>query len=365
ELYLMTGNDREGHENRAWVFYNLGDLNRRLQRHEQAAAFFESALQTEVMIHGGVGLNSVGTLDSLAHTFEARKDYPAAIAHYEQLLSLLDGAVNEKGRYFKLNVANVHGDLADLYIAQAYASGPGIDDKTRRKVWQETMKAIHIWEDVLKSDPEALDQKYQETVDKLQRRVMPGTPMSEYNTSYLPKLEEIRVRQQTLLNDAMSPPERLPIGPPNPGNDPAITAQLAAEGPGYVLFDRRTERAYGRRELVNLIRAVAAEWNKRHPDLKLVVADLSLRGGGPFARHGSDHQDGREVDIWPVTNNGQPEPTNTYAPNYSRELTTELVNLIRQTNPAAVVYLDDPPLVDAGLVHATHDHNNYMHVLLP
>ena len=110
---------------------------------------------------------------------------------------------------------------------------------------------------------------------------------------------------------------------------------------------------------------MAAEWSHRHPDLKLVVGDLSLRGGGPFARHGSEHQDGREADIWPVTNNGQPEPTNIYAPNYSRELTTELIQLIRQLNPAALVYFDDPALVSAGLVHATLDHNNHMHVLLP
>jgi hypothetical protein len=71
------------------------------------------------------------------------------------------------------------------------------------------------------------------------------------------------------------------------------------------------------------------------------------------------------VDIWPVTNNGVSEPTNIYAPNYSRDLTTELVNLIKQTNPSAAVYFDDPPLVASGLVRGSLDHNNYMHVLLP
>ncbi|HZT59873.1 MAG TPA: hypothetical protein VFA21_14780, partial [Pyrinomonadaceae bacterium] len=92
-------------------------------------------------------------------------------------------------------------------------------------------------------------------------------------------------------------------------------------------------------------------------------ADIGRQGGGPFPPH-LDHQDGREVDIWPATNNGQPEPTNIYAPNYSRDLTTELINLIKQTNPNAAVYFDDPPLAAAGLTRATLDHTNYMHVLL-
>jgi hypothetical protein len=365
ELYAMTLDDAEGQENRAWVFYNLGDLNRRLERHDQAAAFFTSSLQTSMMIHGRLGLDSVGTLDSLAHTLELQKNYPAAIARYEQLLRLLDEAVNVKGKYFRLNVANVHSDLADLYVAQAYATGPGLDAGTRRKVWQEMMKAVGIWEDVLRDDPEALGQKYQEAVDKLQRRVLTGTPMTEYNALYLPRLEEIRVRQETLTGDSASAPGRLAIGPPNPGGDPAVSDQLAAEGPGYLLFDRQAESAYGRPQMVDFVRAVAAEWARRHPDLRLVVGDLSLRGGGPFPAHGADHQDGREADIWPPTGDGRPEPTNIYAPNYSRELTAELVRLMRQLNPAAVVYFDDPDLVSAGLVRASLDHSNHLHVLLP
>ena len=81
--------------------------------------------------------------------------------------------------------------------------------------------------------------------------------------------------------------------------------------------------------------------------------------------HGDDHQDGREVDIWAISNNGTSDPTNIFAPNYSRELTTELIKLIQQVNPQAVVYFDDGPLAEAGLVRATVDHSNYLHVILP
>jgi hypothetical protein len=373
ELYSLTSNDDEGHENRAWVFYNLGQLNSKLERPDQAAAFFRSALQTEIMIHGRLGLDSVGTLDGLAHALEDGRNYNAAVDQLEQLSALLSSAAAGKDKYFRLNTASAYNDLAELYLKQAaaaYEEATGGREQSeaarneamrpaREKAKEQYRKALAIWEEVLGNDPEALAEKYEETAAFLQNLYYPLSREDEAAA------ESLLRKAVALRSKAGTPTARKPIGPPNPGNDPAISAQLAAEGPGYVLFNRQADYAYGRRELVELIRAVAAEWAKRHPDLKLVVADLSLRGGGNFPGHGGDHQDGREADIWPLTNNGQPEPTNIYAPNYSRDLTKELINLIKQVNPAAVVYFDDPMLVSAGLVRATLDHNNHMHVLLP
>ena len=377
ELYRLTANDEEGHENRAWVFYNLGELNSKLERHDQAAAFFRSALQTEVMIHGGLGLDSVGTLDGLAHALEDDRNYTAAVEQLERLSAILSAASAQKDKYFRLNTANVYTDLGDLYLKRAtaeyeQAAEAGTVERTeaarkeatrpaREKAKGQYRLALAVWEEVLKDDPEALADKY----------ALAARFFNEHAETQSRQDKDIRLAQELLdkwfkaVNSSGKPPSRKPIGPPNPGNDPAINMQLAVEGPGYMLFNRQTEVAYGRPEFVELIRAVAAEWNKSHPDLKLVVADLSLRGGGNFPGHGGDHQDGREADIWPLTNNGQPEPTNIYAPNYSRMLTTELINLFKKTNPAAVVYFDDPPLVSAGLVRATLDHTNHMHVLLP
>jgi tetratricopeptide (TPR) repeat protein len=367
EFYRLTANDEEGHENRAWVLYSLGDLNRRLERHGQAAAFFESALQTEIMVHGKLGLDSVGTLDSLAHTLEAEKNYPAAVERYEQLADILTSVADQKGKYFRLNTANVHSDLAQLYITKAIsddleqaAGGAPHHGSARVRIAPALAKAethyraaIAIWEDVLKDDPDALADKYREAANFFLEN------FGDEATS-----NDFLAKADRLERSTGTPLVRKPIGPPNPGNDPAINAQLAADGAGYTVFNHDTSRAYGRPETVRFVETLAAAWAARHPGLKLVVADISRQGGGPFPPH-LDHQDGREFDIWPATNNGQLEPTNIYAPNYSRDLTTELINLIKQTNPNAVVYFDDPPLVAAGLVHSTLDHNNYMHVLLP
>jgi len=358
ELYVLTNDDEEGHENRAWVLYSLGELNLRLERHDRAAAFFESALQTEMLIHDGkLGLDSVGTLDSLAHSLEDDGNYGAAVNRYEQLAQLLDGVSNEKGRYYRLNAANVHVDLAELYLKRAESAAdsggaPADVGDARAKAEPHYRAAVQIWDDVLHDDPDALADNYVRAsafyADKLGDR--------KTAEDFITKAGQLRRRTGT-------PTARKPIGPPNPGGDSRILAQLPPEGPGYVLFNR--DAGYARQEFVDLVVKVAAAWAARHPEHKLVVADLSLRGGGPFPSHGGDHQDGREADIWPVTNNGDAEPTNIYAPNYSRDLTVELINLIKQTAPTAVVYFDDPPLVANGLVRATLDHNNHMHVILP
>ncbi|HEX8723718.1 MAG TPA: penicillin-insensitive murein endopeptidase, partial [Pyrinomonadaceae bacterium] len=361
EFYRLTGDDVEGHENRAWVLYNLGDLNGRLERHDRAAAFFESALQTEVMTRGRLGPDSVGTLDSLAHALEDERNYAAAAMRYEQLAALVDGVAASKGRYYRLNAANVHVDLAELYVALAESDGGGggaaaPPDRrdARAKAEPHYRAAVAIWEDVLRDDPEALSDQYVRAAAFFAGKLGDGKAAADFVA-----------RAGQLRRNTGTPTARRPIGPPNPGGDPEILAQLAPDGPGYVLFGRDASQAFGRAEFVELLRNVAGQWAARHPGQKFVVADMSLRGGGPFPGHGGDHQDGREADIWPLTNNGAAEPTNIYAPNYSRELTRELIELIHRTSPAAVVYFDDPELVSAGLVRATLDHNNHMHVLLP
>ncbi|HKG12248.1 MAG TPA: penicillin-insensitive murein endopeptidase [Pyrinomonadaceae bacterium] len=369
ELYGITNDDDEGHENRAWVLYSLGELNLRLERHDRASAFFESALQTEMLIHDGrLGLEAVGTLDSLAHTLEGEGNYRAAIARYEQLASLVDSAAATKGRYYRLNAANVHVDLAEIYIKQADPDSGAGDaaqyvqqggdaaptdiNSARAKAEPHYRAAAQIWDDVLRDDPEALSDNY------IRASAFYADKLGDRKTAddFLSKAGQLRRKSGT-------PTARKPIGSPNPGGDSDILAQLPPEGAGYVLFS--PDASYGREEFVGLLQKVASAWAARHPDHKIVVADMSLKGGGPFPSHGGDHQDGREADIWPITNNGDPEPTNIYAPNYSRELTVEFINLIRQTAPSAVVYFDDPPLVAAGLVRATLDHNNHMHVILP
>ncbi|HEV2864217.1 MAG TPA: penicillin-insensitive murein endopeptidase [Pyrinomonadaceae bacterium] len=380
ELYRLNAaeGDREGE---AWVLYNLGELNRKLQRHDRAAAFFESALENEVMAHGGLRADSVGTLDALAHTLEAARNYTAAAVRFEQLLQLLDRDLNGKGRYYKLNVANVYSDLADLYMKQAEAASPqpegfaaavppsgdprpapqdgprtepSVVEQAASKAREQYRLALAIWEDVLRDDPDALADKYVETAEFFRERLGDKeTPRALYE-----KVNELRRRPGSRLAP------KKPIGKPNPGGDPGITAALPADGPGYTSFRRDDAGQFGRPAVIDFVKGLGAAWAARRPNVKLVIGDISPRGGGPFPPH-LDHQDGREVDIWAVPNSGLAEPTNVFSPNYSRVLTRELILLIKQRYPTAVVYFDDPTLVAEGLTVETSDHDNYLHVLLP
>ena len=385
ELYRINAaeGDRQGE---AWVLYNLGELNRKLERHDRAAAFYESALENEIIAHGELRIDSVGTLDALAHTLESARNYGAAVARYEQLLKLLDRDLSSKGRYFKLNVANVYSDLANVYLKQAEAqsiqpegfepasageqlagsprpapapqdgprSEPSVIELAERKAREQYRLALAIWEDVLKEDPDALADKYVETAEFFRSRLGDKeAPRALYE-----KVNELRRRPGSRLAP------KQPIGKPNPGNDPGIMAQLPVEGPGYTSFKRDGAGLYGRPAMVDFIKGLGAAWAARRPNVKLVIGDISLRGGGPFPPH-IDHQDGREVDIWALPNSGVTEPTNIFSPNYSRDLTRELVQLIKQRYPTAIVYFDDPRLVSEGLTRETSDHDNYLHVLLP
>ncbi|HLM55302.1 MAG TPA: penicillin-insensitive murein endopeptidase, partial [Pyrinomonadaceae bacterium] len=208
--------------------------------------------------------------------------------------------------------------------------------------------------DVLRDDPDALADKYVETAEFFRERLGDReTPRALYE-----KVNELRRRPGSRLA-----PKR-PLGKPNPGSDPGIMAALPPEGPGYTSFKRDGAGQFGRPVMIDFVRGLGAAWAARHPNVKLVIGDISLRGGGPFPPH-LDHQDGREVDIWAVPNSGAAEPTNIFSPNYSRVLTRELALLIKQRVPAAVVYFDDPTLVSEGLTVETSDHDNYLHVLLP
>jgi tetratricopeptide (TPR) repeat protein len=382
ELYRINAaeGDREGE---AWVLYNLGELNRKLERHDRAAAFYESALENEIIAHGDLRIDSVGTLDALAHTLESARKYDSAVARYEQLLRLLDRDLASKGRYFKLNVANVYSDLANVYIRQAEAQSaqpegfeqapdaaaapperpapqagprghPSVIAEAEQKAGRQYRLALAIWEDVLRDDPDALADKYVETAEFFRSRLGDKeTPRALYE-----KVNELRRRPGSRLAP------KQPIGKPNPGNDPGIMAQLPVEGPGYISSKRDGTALFGRPAMVDFVRGVGAAWAARHPNVKIVVGDISLRGGGPFPPH-IDHQDGREVDIWALPNSGIVEPTNIFSPNYSRDLTRELVQIIKQRYPSAVIYFDDPRLVAEGLTRETSDHDNYLHILLP
>jgi murein endopeptidase len=97
------------------------------------------------------------------------------------------------------------------------------------------------------------------------------------------------------------------------------------------------------------------------------VGDMSDSGGGPMSGHAC-HQNGLEVDIRYVRNDGLEAPLNlaTQISAYSRALTVELLQRYMDTGMVDVIYVDpaanitptDVPgvQVDPSGTHADHFH---------
>ena len=368
-LYQLLGDDREG---QAWVLWNLGYLNDKLERYNQATAFYQSALETQESVFGPGRLESIGMLESLALAHQQQRSYAEAVRRYEQLLGILDRERQGRDKYFQLNTANVYTDLAQLYVDQAReqnydAAREGGEPaarvqsarerlaEARRRARERYEQAFAIWGEVLRDDPEALSGKYVKAAEFYDEALDDQR-----------KADELELKADDLVRAAGVDRVRVPLGQANRGGDPLISAPWPERGRGFVTYNRDVGGAdqYARAETVRALTALCEAWAARHPNLPLAVGDISRRGGGPFAPH-ADHQNGREVDIRPLTNNGHTEPTNIYAPNYSPQLTRELVELIKRQRPDAVIRFNDPDLVAAGLTRKAFAHDDYLHVLFP
>jgi penicillin-insensitive murein endopeptidase len=75
--------------------------------------------------------------------------------------------------------------------------------------------------------------------------------------------------------------------------------RLPDHGDGYTTRDvwRARDNRFGTDELIDLVTAVARRMHADVPDVMLVVADLSGRGGGGGAAFHRSHQSGRDADL--------------------------------------------------------------------
>ncbi|MCP9495542.1 MAG: penicillin-insensitive murein endopeptidase [Pyrinomonadaceae bacterium MAG19_C2-C3] len=156
--------------------------------------------------------------------------------------------------------------------------------------------------------------------------------------------------------------------PPTPvigaSNDSTrVDTLLPTEGRGFTTYRREPGGAdqYGRARTIRCIQSLAEAWATHHATPRLAVGDISRRHGGAFPPHAS-HQKGIDVDFRPLTNNGIEEQTNVGAANYSHALTRELVLLVKEMFPTAMVLFNDTRLISAGLTKHAAGHDNHLHV---
>ena len=162
--------------------------------------------------------------------------------------------------------------------------------------------------------------------------------------------------------DAGIPPGKgIDVIPLQQDYDPcnAIIAQFPASGQGYYTYGQANER-YGRGEVVSSLVNFASVWNQNHPDTPIGIGDISLRNGGNIGGH-REHEEGLQVDIRPMRNDGVNGPTNYHDRSYSFDLTNELFQGLSNLANVQRIRFNDPNVPGAvrdrnGVIHDNHLH---------
>lgn len=94
--------------------------------------------------------------------------------------------------------------------------------------------------------------------------------------------------------------------------------------------------------------------------------DAGWEHGGPIDGH-SSHQVGLDIDIWPIrTDDAQCSASRItwQSAEYDRDATRALVEKVRATAPGhvALIFFNDPVLIDEGLTSHWDNHDNHLHV---
>jgi len=150
------------------------------------------------------------------------------------------------------------------------------------------------------------------------------------------------------------------------GQHPEVNALMPKQGVGFYCR-MPDQRRWALPETVMALTAAAARWFVKYPNgPRIVISDLSKKGGGPFSPHKS-HQYGLDVDIRLVRKDDKDTSggLTCAAADYSRERTRELITLLRGNG---VVGVKDIGFCDRGVTFPDFKlspwsgHHNHLHV---
>jgi hypothetical protein len=165
------------------------------------------------------------------------------------------------------------------------------------------------------------------------------------------------ITEAALVSAGAPPPPKVSTPPPSSGK---INSQLPASGTGFY-SSVGASRRYGIPETIRALQQVASAWAAANPGgPRIGIGDISLQGGGPMSSHVS-HKEGVDVDIRLVRNDGKEAPVVYQSSDYSRRLTQQLIDLIRNNGVLRVQYIffNDP---QASGVKPWKGHDNHLHV---
>ena len=142
-----------------------------------------------------------------------------------------------------------------------------------------------------------------------------------------------------------------------------ITAQLPASGTGFVTYNPDNPPGsdrFGTAGFVAALQDLAKKWSATEA-VPISFGDMSRKNGPPFPPH-HGHHTGREVDIRPFRKDGKNLPATWKLAEYDRLATRKLIQLVKQHQPNALFFFNDPVLIDAGLCRRLGGHDNHLHL---
>ena len=146
-----------------------------------------------------------------------------------------------------------------------------------------------------------------------------------------------------------------------------VDNQMPDAGPGYRGYYSSALR-WGTEKTVETLKAIAARYHAKTGQI-LRIGDMSQKGGGDIAGHGS-HEQGRNVDIDMAFSDGRSDierirnsvNATFRSAAYNRTATRILVQEIKRANPNIEVLFNDPVLIGEGLVREYPNHDNHLHL---
>jgi len=137
--------------------------------------------------------------------------------------------------------------------------------------------------------------------------------------------------------------------------------ELPKTADGIVFNNRTNDSHFGKRETIDALLRVGRLWRQKYYAVSVSVGQISRKNGGKFPPH-SSHRLGVDVDIRPMRNDLKNAPvTYTDKANYNRDLTRELIRMMRANAKVKLVLFNDPVLIAEGLCRHYAGHDNHLH----
>lgn len=138
-------------------------------------------------------------------------------------------------------------------------------------------------------------------------------------------------------------------------------SEFPKEADGLVFNNRTPDSHWGKPETVEAMLRIGRLWKERFPNSAISIGQVSRKNGGPMPPHKS-HRLGVDVDIRPMRNDLKNLPvTFQDKANYNRDLTWELIRMVRANAKVKLVLFNDPRLIAEGLCQPFAGHDNHLH----